>query len=1069
MKKIKLLAALAVPAMFAACTSEDIVSNDSQMAQKEVVGADLVGAGMSLSVTDGDVQSRMANVNGKLTWTKTDLLGLGWLLTTSTPQEVQTPIVPKNSYVWANNMFELEEGDEKDVFTTKGNIYAGWQFAYYPYEYQEFPGSYKFITINPTQETMDLEKRYSQGFHVSARQFITKNDLVDNQLTKSFVLKNAVNTLYMTTKPVVGSNFETGKSLANLEITSVTINAGKEVFTDKALLLAKNLPVQGEGEFTNYMKDWIKTYKTDGETEGRNISLTTKIDADYFVSNGAGTNRIMPIALPTYTTVELDPSVVTIEVEAGAGKFTIAYVDEDSDNFNEAAAKNNEVIEKLVAAYDEDGSMTKWTGYVSLGEIQLYDAIFAPDFKNVNAENWASKVILADYLNIAPEFELEPNAEIALSSKLALPVNGVTVMGTNKNKFIVDNSYTWTEKLVLGNTKVDVLVEHNDPKKVAKLTLSAGVKLTNKVTNNGQITVKGMTKSVEGATLGAKTGNLVNNGVVYVEYGAFVYPNDATKANSIVYKLPKNYNFGYIKDMTTVGAAGSANVNTLEINSGIELNCKKTIVSGGEAPNGNPYNPTPGSNPSSDEEILSLEGLNLWINGTGKVSTTAPYAYQVKDVVMNGGELSGIGIAGNVTLDGTSSISNGDIAGDVTVKGGETTIANGNIAGDVTVEAGSIEISNGDIKSVTANGSISISNSDIANNVTLTSGESNFANVNIYGTLTIEANATANMSNETNAIKVKNIINRGKLTSTRDINVEDIIAENCVIYLESTANAKDKVIWYSGDFEQKEGIELRGRILPVSATAFADALSSVEEDGKIVVNSDLKLTNWNDLNPSNKNYTLDLNGNTLTIESNQAYGYGTATKNLTIKNGKIVGPMFVQNIKISFENISFETPQSYLVASYKNLGIVYISSDAHVTFKNCTFKTDGRHLETESNINSTLILDNCKFLNLGGAACPTIGKLNTKVQVTNCVFETEFSAKFYGKETKYTITGNTFNKGFGTEEEVVSDIADFKPAAKNFVKNVFANNNFIGENIITIYLKQLDNSYKKFEVEPMTF
>ena len=1045
MKTVKILAALAVPAMFAACTSEDIVIENSQMAQNEIVGAELVGTGISLNVIGGDASSRIANVNGELKWTKTDLLGLGWLLTSDTAQEPQDPGKgPKNSYVWANNMFQLEEGDDQSVFTTKGNIYAGWQFAYYPYEYQDFPGSYKYITVNPTQKTMDLEERYSQGFHVSARQFITKTDLVDNKLTKSFSVKKAMNTLYMTTKPVVGSTFETGKSLANLEITSVTINAGKEVFTDKALLLAKNLPVQGE-EFTNNMKGWIKTYKTDGTTEGRNVSLTTNIDADYFVSNGNGTNRIMPIALPTYEAVELNPNDVTIEIEAGAGKFTIAYVDEDSDKYNEWAALNNVVIEKLVAAYAEDGQMVNWTSFVQLGEIQLYDAIFAPDFKNVTAENWASKVILADYLNVAPEFELAPNAEIVLSSKLALPANGVTVMGTNKNKFIVDNSYTWTEKLVLGNTKVEVLVQHKDPAKVAKLTLNSGIQLTNKVTNNGQITVKGMTKTNNGATLGAKTGNLVNNGVVYVEYGAFVYPTAATKANSIVYKLPKNYNFGYINDMITTGSVGSANVNTLEINAGIELNCQKTTVSGGELPNGNPYNPSLGSDPTSTTDVLNLQGINLWINGTGKVSAAAPYAYQVNDVVMNGGELSGIGISGNVTLDGTSSISNGDIAGDVTVKGGEAIISNGDITGDVTVEAGTFEISNGDVTgNVTIAGTANISNGEITNNVTLLSGESNFTDVSIYGTLEIKAGATINMSRETGAIKVKNIINNGKLTSTSDINVEDIIADNCVIYMESTANAKDKVIWYSGNFKQIDGIELRGRILPVAASAFNDAISTVKKDGIITLNSDLVLDYWSDLNnsPSNVAYILDLNGNSLTVTN-----YNGITNNnivATIKNGKIKTPIYI-GANFKAENVIFEIDGKVGSAG----GSVAVEGTANkVELTDCTFRCENAQpLNVHSGFNGTLTLTDCTFEYMTVNCFPYFNSVGNKakINVTGCEFESPLATDIENTIGKFTFSHNKFNQTFDfTGTTSVANITNAN--LKKFINDVLANNDFLGTN-----------------------
>lgn len=1027
MKTVKLLAALAVPAMFAACTSEDIVSDNSQMVQKEVVGAELVGTGISLNVTSGDASSRMVNENGKLKWTETDLLGLGWLLTEKNePTKPQDPAKgPATSNVWANNMFQIE-GDEEKVFTTKGNIYAGWQFAYFPYEYQDFPGSLKYITVNPDQKTMDMEERYSQNFHVSARQFITKDDLVDNQLTKEFTVLNATNILYMTTKPVEGSVFEAGKSLANLEITSVTINTGKEVFTDKALLLAKNLPVQGEGEFTNNMKNWIKTYKTDGETEGRNVSLTTKIDAGYLVSNGAGANRIMPIALPTYQAVDLDKAKVSIEIEAGAGKFTVEYIDEATEENAEAVAKNNEVIEKLVAAFAENGGMTKWTNFVQLGEIQLYDAIFAPDFKNVNADNWAAKVTLADYLNIAPVFELESGAEIVLSSKLVLPTNGVTVEGTSNNKFVVNSSYTWTDKLVLGNQKVEVEVKHKDAAKDAKLTLSTGVELKNKVTNNGIITVK------KGATLGDD--NLINNKTVYVEFGGFVYPKSG-KEGAIAYKVPKKYSLKTIDDMIGTGTAGSANVNTLEINSNVDLKCQNVTETDPEGSDGNPYNPTTGTPGSSSTETLNLEGINLWINGTGKVSAEAPYEYKVKDVVMNGGELSGIDVAGNVTMNGTSAISGGDIAGAVAVEGGEAAISDGDIAEAVEVKEGSITISNGDVKSIVANGSVTMSDGNVAENVTLTSGESNFADVNIYGTLTIEAAATANMSNATNAIKVNKIENKGKLTATTDINVVDIVADNCVIYVETAAGAKDKVIWYSGKFEQIDGIELRGRILPVSSEAFTTAIASVKRGETITLNSDLTLNKWDDLNPNSVAYILDLNGNTLTVEGKSLNSTNVLA---TVKNGRIKSQLYTEG-SFKAENVTFET-NSVITSSE---GAVQVKGKAKVELIGCKFKCSGViPFSIESGYNGALTLTGCKFEYVTENKFPYFNSVgnNAKVSVTNCTFESPLATDLKTTYSKFTFKENTFVETFdytGSEEVINMDAR-----TKAFINGVVNNNNF---------------------------
>ena len=51
MKSIKFLAALAVPAMFAACTNEELVAVQQEAQQsKEFVGAELIGKGVKLNL-----------------------------------------------------------------------------------------------------------------------------------------------------------------------------------------------------------------------------------------------------------------------------------------------------------------------------------------------------------------------------------------------------------------------------------------------------------------------------------------------------------------------------------------------------------------------------------------------------------------------------------------------------------------------------------------------------------------------------------------------------------------------------------------------------------------------------------------------------------------------------------------------------------------------------------------------------------------------------------------------------------------------------------------------------------
>ena len=75
MKSIKFLAALAIPAMFAACTNEELDAVQQEVQQgKEFIGAELVGSGISLNFGTG-VESRLYGN----TWSDDDKLGLGWV------------------------------------------------------------------------------------------------------------------------------------------------------------------------------------------------------------------------------------------------------------------------------------------------------------------------------------------------------------------------------------------------------------------------------------------------------------------------------------------------------------------------------------------------------------------------------------------------------------------------------------------------------------------------------------------------------------------------------------------------------------------------------------------------------------------------------------------------------------------------------------------------------------------------------------------------------------------------------------------------------------------------------
>ena len=172
MKSIKFLAALAVPAMFAACTNEELVAVQQEAQQsKEFVGAELIGKGVKLNL--GTVSGSRLAADG--TWTPSDKLGLGWVVSGAYNSDQSEAIAPTSDNLYGNHLFYYNE--EEGDFNTMANIYTGWHFAYYPFNHMEKLGGEKIITINPAQEEEWVLDINNSCFYVSPRQFLSPANL----------------------------------------------------------------------------------------------------------------------------------------------------------------------------------------------------------------------------------------------------------------------------------------------------------------------------------------------------------------------------------------------------------------------------------------------------------------------------------------------------------------------------------------------------------------------------------------------------------------------------------------------------------------------------------------------------------------------------------------------------------------------------------------------------------------------------------------------------------------------------------------------------------------------------
>lgn len=121
MKTKLFLAALTIPAIFAACSQDEFVNNDTA---KEVVGTPL-GENLVFSVNKGtDVDTRLSQSG----WQADDIVGMAWM--TDDVNNESSPSIELGDKAYANHPLYYTSGA---AFQSKTMMYVGSYIAYYPY------------------------------------------------------------------------------------------------------------------------------------------------------------------------------------------------------------------------------------------------------------------------------------------------------------------------------------------------------------------------------------------------------------------------------------------------------------------------------------------------------------------------------------------------------------------------------------------------------------------------------------------------------------------------------------------------------------------------------------------------------------------------------------------------------------------------------------------------------------------------------------------------------------------------------------------------------------------------
>lgn len=619
MKTIKLMAALAVPAMFAACTNEEILV-DAPLANQEIVGAELVGTNISINAGLGGVESRY---NGN--WELTDQLGLGWIVNTgsTTPQDPAKE--PNKDELYANNMFAKE--DVNGAFVTDGNVYKGWNFAYYPYERMDMVETKK-VTINPVQTTLWEAAggaRFDGRFAISARHFLTSDDVdpETNQLKqeKEFAVQWANNEIAVHLVPT--GSFVDSKYLNNLAIQKVTLSeTGKDAnsktfapYAATATLIARNVPSVVNKDGQNVYLKATKDKVVDAEKTKENLlaklptylvgdyasSITTEITADIKTGQG-GTARIFTLPYVVKNQVKDLNITPKFKVEVEGGYFTIAKVAKaEEGSYDE---ENNEQLDALIDAYATEGkfSLAENIGRTQQVTLNLQEKNFTPDFSSIETyKEWQQCVNIVNALGFTKDqtFTITGDIEVTGTS-ISLPKNCKVIVKARQNgKLNIKKtlkSWPAAEKMDVSN----VTVEFNAPNTISKI-------VAKNIVNNSELTIaEGTAAEKNSVIVNDNNGTIIVNkyaevnnvdnedGRIEIIYGGIA---NTTVEGVIFYDVKGTEPAYKINNLMTDG-----NVNTFVVDEGVTFDLNNITNSGSLS---DEYDPQTGVNEPINADLMA--------------------------------------------------------------------------------------------------------------------------------------------------------------------------------------------------------------------------------------------------------------------------------------------------------------------------------------------------------------------------------------------------------------------------------------------------------------------------------
>lgn len=703
MKKRVLFSACALAACFTACTNDDFQSameGNQNVATEigETVGADLVSKGMTITVQDGEADTRMG-ASGN--FTNGDIIGLaaynlneaGKYGNTQNQSDWNSSNANRDKKIYNIPSFETE--DNGATWTTMANIYQGPYFAYYPWSRKGFQEEMVVTPNEPAQTGAFASDRYTNRFQLSAQDFIASGDGVtaDGALAWDFCLVSPLNQYAVVLAPnayITGSNY-----LAAMYITSMTVNTNAKggVIATKATINPHLIPhvvrdlvtreiitkdtrdaMDDAAVLANNNKSYLEVGAGDWAT-----SVTTSMgDSKYFtLAGGENLHQIRVFSFPIKQALSWNnggaysPDVVFV-VKGNQGTWKLGEFKVDADQ-----ADSHTLIENLKKLYGNDAewSMTKIlrnqeTGapkaLTSAGSMSavLTPQNFTPATDNITeVAQWNDLVNLIDALTgeggkyqAGEEVTFTLGGNLSFTGNIATPKNGVKIeLVTNGNSLTINGTSEWPENLIADKNDNIVVAAGAVLKVGAAGTATVGkkIELDAAITNNGTIYAGAL------ASISTKDSKALNNtnGTVFVEFGAYVYPSVDAPVGEIAFEVKDS-------EQETMGNINTliqtddklfseqneyAYVNTLYIGTEeaqVTLDLNALAKPGDD---GNRYE----TKPTDPQYLLPLDKIDIVLVNGKVVYKKDDAHYNVKNVISRSGknEIRDVIPLGNITVE----------------------------------------------------------------------------------------------------------------------------------------------------------------------------------------------------------------------------------------------------------------------------------------------------------------------------------------------------------------------------------------------------------------------------------